>query len=46
MSCNIIYDRVCGECEKGFYVVNGIECKFCFVCCNDDKDVRVIGCVE
>ena len=46
MPCNTTHDRVCGECEKGFYVANGTECKPCSACCNDDKDVRVTGCVE
>ena len=46
MPCNTTHDRVCGECDKGFYNANGNECKPCSACCNDDQDVRVTGCVE
>ena len=46
MPCNLTHDRVCGECDKGFYSANGTECKPCSACCNDDQDERVTECVE
>ena len=46
MPCNLTHDRVCGECDKGFYNANVSECKPCSACCNDDQDVRVTECVE
>ena len=46
MPCNLTHDRVCGECDKGFYSTNGSECKPCSACCNDDQDVRITECVE
>ena len=45
--CNLTHDRVCGECDKGFYNnATGTECKPCSACCNDDKDVRIPECVK
>ncbi|KAJ7327376.1 hypothetical protein OS493_027066 [Desmophyllum pertusum] len=43
--CNLTHDRVCGQCDKGFYNVTSIECKPCSACCDDDYDVRVASCV-
>ena len=43
--CNMTHDRVCGECNNGFYNANGTECKPCSACCNDDQDVHVTECV-
>lgn len=45
--CNLTNDRVCGECDKGFYKDDSSnECKPCSACCNDDKDVRIQKCAE
>ena len=44
--CNVTHDRVCGECDKGFYNVTGAKCKPCSACCNDDNDVRIPECVK
>jgi len=46
LPCNLTHDRVCGECDKGFYIANGTGCKPCSACCNDDQDVHVAECVE
>ncbi|XP_015776945.1 PREDICTED: uncharacterized protein LOC107354960 isoform X3 [Acropora digitifera] len=48
LPCNLTNDRVCSDCDKGFYRDVNIthECKPCSACCNDDKDVHVEKCVE
>ena len=47
LPCNLTSDRVCGECDKGFYKDDiSNECKPCSACCNDYKDVRVNKCAE
>ena len=45
--CNLTNDRVCGECDKGFYKDDiSNQCKPCSGCCNDIEDVRVKKCSE
>ena len=48
LPCNLTHDRVCSDCDKGFYRDVNItnECKPCSACCNDDKDVLVEKCAE
>ncbi|PFX19993.1 uncharacterized protein LOC111337445 isoform X2 [Stylophora pistillata] len=42
--CNLTHDRVCGQCEKGFYGSDDTGCKPCSACCNDKDDVRIPEC--
>ena len=45
--CNVTNDRICGECDKGFYKDdNHSECKPCSACCDDDEDVHVQKCAQ
>ena len=48
LPCNLTNDRVCSDCDKGFYRDVNIthECKPCSACCGDDKDVHVKRCAE
>jgi len=48
LPCNLTNDRVCSDCDKGFYrdVNNTLECKPCSACCNGDKDVHIEKCAE
>lgn len=45
-TCNLTHDRVCGNCDKGFYSINGTECKPCSACCGDEQDVQIPECVK
>lgn len=45
-TCNLTHDRVCGKCDKGFYSINGTECKPCSACCGDEQDVQIPECVR
>lgn len=45
-TCNLTHDRVCGNCDKGFYSINGTECKPCSACCGDEQDVQIPECVR
>ncbi|XP_067041653.1 uncharacterized protein [Acropora muricata] len=48
LPCNLTNDRVCSDCDKGFYRDVNVtrECKPCSACCNDDKDVHIGKCAE
>ena len=41
---NLTHDRICGQCEKGFYGSKETGCKPCSACCNDKDDVRISEC--
>lgn len=44
--CNLTHDRVCGNCDEGFYSVNGTKCRPCSACCGDENDVQIPECVR
>ncbi|XP_067041652.1 uncharacterized protein [Acropora muricata] len=48
LPCNLTNDRVCSDCDKGFYrdVKSTLQCKPCSACCNGDKDVHIEKCAE
>ena len=45
--CNTTHDRLCGDCDKGFYSENvSATCKPCSACCNDNEDVHIQECAQ
>lgn len=43
--CMVIFKVVCGRCKFGVYVEGMLGlCKFCFLCCNDSKDIVIFEC--